>query len=119
MIGNHNIVHIEIPADDINKAKDFYETIFKWEVTVNTGYDEYAFFKDAEDGIGGAFQKSEEMLTTALLYISVEDIEQMLTKIEDKGGQIISNKTEISEEHGYYALFKDTCGNSMGLWSRN
>ena len=43
----------------------------------------------------------------------------MLAKIEDKGGQIINNKTKISDEHGYYALFKDTCGNYMGLWSKN
>jgi len=38
-------------------------------------------------------------------------------KIKTAGGQIIQEKTMISNKHGYYGKFKDTCGNIMGLWS--
>ena len=116
---DHKIVHMEIPMTDLNKAKDFYEKIFDWEIALQTGYEDYAFFKDAEDGIGGAFQKSDKPLEEAMLYINVSDITQILAEIEDAGGKKIQEKTKISDEHGYYAIFEDTCGNQMGLWSRN
>jgi predicted enzyme related to lactoylglutathione lyase len=45
-IENHKIVHIEIPVDDNSKAKEFYETVFEFEVCVNTGYKDYASFND-------------------------------------------------------------------------
>ncbi len=117
---NHKIVHIEIPFTDLNQAKEFYENVFDWEVTITTGYDDYAFFKDAEDGIGGAFQKSDKPIEEGtILYISVDDIPKILTDIDAAGGKKIKDKTKISDEHGYYGMFKDSCGNLMGLWSRN
>ena len=116
---DHKIVHIEIPMTNLNKAKDFYEKIFDWEIALQTGYEDYAFFRDAEDGVGGAFQKSDKSLTVAMLYINVNDIENKLTEIEKFGGKKIQGKTKISDEHGYYAIFEDTCENQMGLWSRN
>ena len=116
---NHKIVHMEIPMTDLNKAIDFYEKIFDWEIALQTGYEDYAFFRDAEDGIGGAFQKSDNPLEVAMIYISVDDIPKILTDIEKAGGKRIQEKTKISDEQGYYAIFEDTCGNQMGLWSKN
>lgn len=117
---NHKIVHMEIPADDIIKAKEFYEKVFDWKVNVETGYDEYAFFKDADDGIGGAFQKSDKILSgEMMLYIEVDDIPAALDEIEKAGGKKVQEKTKISDEHGHYAVFNDTCNNLMGLWSKN
>ena len=120
MVGNHKFVHIELPVDDISNAKNFYESVFDWEVTVNTGFEDYAFFKESEDGIGGAFQKTDKRLNEEMiLYISTEDIGKTFKKIVAAGGEIIQEKTKISDEHGYYGKFKDSCGNIMGLWTRN
>jgi predicted enzyme related to lactoylglutathione lyase len=48
----------------------------------------------------------------------VKDIEKKLREIEHAGGKIIKEKTGISPEFGFYALFNDPCGSLMGLWSR-
>lgn len=52
------------------------------------------------------------------LVIDVEDIEQMLTEIKSKGGEVISSKTEIPGGHGYYAVFKDPNGNYLQIHAR-
>ena len=117
MLKKHKIVHMEIPVKDLNAAKEFYENVFGWEVGI-TGED-YAFFKDTEDGIGGAFEISEkEMKGEFMLYISTESIEKSLALIEEFGGKIIQTRIKISDEHGFYAKFEDSFGNVLGLWSR-
>ncbi len=117
---NHGIAHVELPSKDLEKTKEFYESVFEWEVVVQTGFDDYAFFKETENGIGGAFQKSEKIINGEVtLYISTDDIGLSLEKIKDANGEVVQKKTKISDEHGFYALFKDISGNLMGLWSRN
>ncbi|MBY8999698.1 MAG: VOC family protein [Candidatus Heimdallarchaeota archaeon] len=117
---NHGFVHIELPTKDLDKAKYFYETVFEWEVIIQTGFDDYAFFKETEDGSGGAFLKSDKVLNgETTLYINTDNIDLTLEKIKEAKGEIVQKKTQISEEHGFYALFKDISGNLMGLWSKN
>jgi len=112
------IVHIEIPVKDIQKAKDFYESIFNWEVQVDTGMPGYAFFKTGKEGVGGAFNQSENVAKgEIMLHIQAEDIPNMLKKIEEIGGKTIQEKTEIGNEFGFYAIFEDVFGNVLGLWS--
>ena len=116
---NHGFAHIESPTNDLDETKKFYETVFEWEVVIQTGFDDYAFFKETEDGIGGAFQKSDKVLNgEAILYINTDNIESTFEKIKQAKGKVVQDKTQISEEYGYYALFKNTSNNLMGLWSR-
>ena len=119
-MNNRGFAHIKLPAKDLEKTKEFYESVFEWEVVIQTGFDNYAFFKETEDSIGGAFQKSDKIINGEVtLYISTDDIELSLEKIKNAKGEIIQKKTQIPEEHGFYALFKDISGNLIGLWSRN
>jgi predicted enzyme related to lactoylglutathione lyase len=107
---------MEIPVSNIEKAKEFYEKVFNWQVTI-TG-NNYAFFKDAEDGIDGGFEVSDKkMRGEFILYISTESIEDKLKEIQEIGGKVVQEKAKISDEHGYYATFEDIFGNIMGLWS--
>jgi hypothetical protein len=116
----HGFAHMELPAKDLEKTKEFYETVFEWEVVIQTGFEDYAFFKESEDGIGGAFQKSDKIINGEItLYINTDNIDLSLEKIKDANGEVVQKKTQISEEYGYFALFKDVSGNLMGLWSRN
>ncbi|MHA1345179.1 MAG: VOC family protein [Candidatus Heimdallarchaeaceae archaeon] len=117
---DHGFAHIELPTKDLEKAKEFYESVFEWEVVILTGFDDYAFFKESEDGIGGAFQKSDKIINGEVtIYINTDNIDLSLEKIKDADGEVVKKKTQISDEHGFYALFKDNSGNLMGLWSRN
>ncbi|MHA2255781.1 MAG: VOC family protein [Candidatus Heimdallarchaeaceae archaeon] len=113
---NHKIVHMEIPVKDLITAKEFFERVFGWKVTV-TG-ETYAFFKDTEEGVGGGFELSDRVMKGEfMLYISTENIEDSLKSIEKEGGKSTQGKEKISDEHGFCATFEDPFGNILGLWS--
>ena len=54
----------------------------------------------------------------AVLVLAVDDIDASLAAIGTNGGEALTGKTAISPEHGFYAYFRDPCGNKMGVWSR-
>lgn len=67
----------------------------------------------------GVWTKEKKPTTDGVtIYIEVEDIEAKLKEIEATGGKIQKEKTKISDEFGFYALFFDPSGNSIGLWSK-
>ena len=115
----HNICHIEIPCKDIARAKTFYGKLFGW--TFQDAGEGYAMFNTGE-GVGGGLDLRKEGYPTEksiVLYIEIEDIAQTLKAIEEAGGETLQTKARISEEFGFYALFRDSEGNQMGLWSRS
>ncbi len=106
--------HIEIPAPDLVKAKDFYEKIFLWEVTILPDKS-YAFYDDGL--IGGGFDPTMPACSEGVnLVIEVENINKKLEEIKTAGGSIIREKTRISDEHGYYASFLDPNGVRLSIW---
>jgi len=115
----HKFCHIEIPVKDIDKAKEFYESVFNWEIQTETGYPSYAFFKTGEEGVSGAFDKKEAAVKDGIiLHIETDDILKTLEKITKAGGKTIKEKTEIGNNYGFYALFEDNSGNVLGIWSQ-
>jgi len=112
------IVHIEIPAPDLEKAKEFYSKVFGWKVDMEPEMDYAVWSPPDEDAVGGGFSKSAKPSTEgALLHIGVDDIGAKLREIEAAGGKTVTPKTKISDEWGYYAEFLDVFGNKLGLWS--
>lgn len=112
----HGICHIEIPTTDPQKSKEFYSKIFDWKMNQEMG--EYITFSTPDNDGGGFTTDSKPVKDGVVLYIKVEDINKKLEEIKGAGGQVVKEKTGISEEYGYYALFTDPCGNIMGLWSK-
>lgn len=112
------IVHIEIPAPDLMKAKEFYSRLFGWKVEFTPEMD-YAVWSTPEEGVAGGFDKSYRPTNDGvLLHIGVDNIEAKLREIEAAGGKVVKEKTKISDEHGYYAVFTDVFGNKLALWSK-
>jgi uncharacterized protein len=122
------VVHFEIPADDIDRAKDFYGSIFGWQlqtmdmgegqqytIAMTTPIDEASQIPTEPGAInGGMFIRSEET-PTPVITIDVEDIEQALKEIEAAGGSTVTPRTAIPGM-GAFGYFKDSEGNLMGLW---
>ena len=54
-----------------------------------------------------------------MLVLAVEDIDAKLAQISAAGGETLSPKTKISDDHGSCAYFRDPCGNKMGIWSNS
>lgn len=112
----------EIPATDLNRAKQFYEAVMDLQLTLMTlGTDEMAWFPFVEDAIGasGTLIKAEGFTPShdgTLIYFSAPDIEATLAKVNANGGKTLLPKTSIGE-HGFIAQFEDTEGNRLALHS--
>ena len=120
------ITHFEIPADDVKRAKKFYEKIFDWKISNKEDGGDYYYVMTTEVGedewtptepgaINGGLVKREKPDETFLNYIKVDSIDKVCKNIEKNGGTILAPKTKMGE-WGWWATFKDTEGNVLGLY---
>jgi predicted enzyme related to lactoylglutathione lyase len=112
-----SVCHVDIPSKDLAVSGEFYSAVFGWAISpMGEGY---SLWKPQEGNAGGGFSLPEDGQPAAVLpYIHVDDIEATLAQINSKGGSTAMGKTKISDEHGFFAIFIDPAGNSMGLWSQ-
>lgn len=117
-MADHAIVHIEFSANDPDSAGKFYSELFGWKTTSHPEMN-YTTFSDG-DRPGGGFAKVDGAMTHAgsvLVYISTDDIDATLAKIEAAGGKTAVPKTPIPGM-GFFAVFTDPTGNRVGLFSQ-
>jgi len=116
----------EIGTTDLDRATQFYETIFN--VTLNPlDLDNIKMrmfpLDDMMTGVGGALVYSggfhkPSATDGPLIYLNGNpDVQIILDRVEAAGGKIMVPKTQISEEYGYMAVIIDTEGNRIGLHS--
>lgn len=113
----NSIVHFEIPADDVQRAKKFYEKAFGWKISDPWKMD-YFFVETkqkGEDGINGGLMLRKNAGQPFMNYIAVASIDAANKKVEKAGGVVVLPKTEIGTGMGWIAAFKDTEGNIMGF----
>ena len=123
MILKNTITWFEIPSTDINRAQKFYEAILDITmISIDFPHQMKIFPTENPMNITGAICFNPEFYTPSekgtLVYLNGNpDVQKILDKIEDAGGQIVIPKLEVSAEHGYIAVFMDTEGNRVGLHS--
>ena len=113
----------EIPVTDINRAAQFYETIFgiKLNALDMPNIKMRLFPIDDPLGVGGALADSGGFHKPSgtegpLIYLNGNpDLDIILNKVEGAGGKIMVPKTEISPDYGFMAVIFDTEGNRIGL----
>lgn len=119
----HAVAWFEIPATKLERAKKFYESILDIEMTyMNMDEFKMPMFPVEEGGVGGALCENDEYYKPghegSLIYISANpDLQTVLDRVESSGGKILQEKTKITDEYGYMALFEDSEGNRIGLHS--
>jgi uncharacterized protein len=122
------VVHFEIPVDDAGRAKEFYRSIFDWDLTdndmgggniyttvVTTPIDQQSQQPTEPGGINGGFMERTPGTPTPVITIGVDAIDEALKKVEAGGGSVVQPRTEIPNM-GAFAYFKDSEGNVLGLW---
>lgn len=123
---NNLVGWFEIPVTDMDRAKKFYDTVFKIEIQLqDLGGTKMGWFPwtEGKQGSSGSLIQNKDWYTPSethgvLIYFSSADVNNELGRIEDAGGKILQNKTQISPDIGYMALFRDTEGNRLALHSR-
>ena len=113
----NSIVHFEIPADDVSRAKNFYEQAFGWKISDpwNMNYFLVETKAKGEEGINGGLMPRKHPGQPFMNYVGVDSIDASIEKVEKAGGVVALPKTEIGPGMGWIAAFKDTEGNIMGL----
>lgn len=114
----------EIPAADFERAVRFYETVMATTLTrSDMGPMRLAMFPGSEDmPVGGAVtymaggQPPGPMGAVVYLFAG-DDLAGALARVPEAGGVVIVPKTLITTEMGHYALFRDSEGNHVGLYS--
>ena len=121
------VVHFEIPADDIPRAKEFYGSIFGWQlqdmdtggadytIVMTTPVDQQTQLPTEPGAINGGMMKRADDTPSPVITIEVGSIDDALKLIEAEGGSVVRPRTEIPGM-GAFAYFKDTEANVVGLW---
>ena len=112
----------EIPVSDFQRAVKFYGTIFDVQIKEVEMFDiKMGIFPTDGKNVSGALVKGDDYIPSdegALVYLNGGDnLQVVLDRISENNGQIIVQKTKISPEMGFFAIFIDTEGNMMALHS--
>jgi len=119
---NNPVGWFEIYVQDMNRAKQFYETVFqcKLENLKSPEVEMWAFpMKMAQFGASGSLVKMAGMPSggnSILVYFSCEDCAVEEGRVEKAGGRIQRKKMSIGQ-YGFISLVFDTEGNMIGLHS--
>lgn len=121
---NNLISIVEIPVTDFSRAVKFYQAISGLAIEeMEMDGNQMGVLPNEEGTVNVVLVKGKDYNPTAdgaVIYLNASsDLQAMLNKVEQNGGQVILPKTEISPEMGYFALFIDTEGNKLGLHSSN
>ncbi|MFZ0390752.1 MAG: VOC family protein [Calditrichia bacterium] len=120
---DHIINWFEIPVTDFERAIKFYSRILDVELErQNMGGYDMAFFPWGDKNVSGALVAGEGYKPSqegTLVYLNGgEDLNSILSRVEDAGGKVITPKTEITPEIGHFAFFLDSEGNKLALHSQ-
>lgn len=123
------VVHFEIHASDVARAKTFYETVFGWRIeqwgnqqywAVYTGRSEYSEGGGSVGIDGGLLPRTgnppavDAGANAFLCTIEVENADYTMHQVEQAGGKIVLGKKAITGL-GWQAFCEDTEGNVFGI----
>jgi predicted enzyme related to lactoylglutathione lyase len=112
--------HFEIPADDVERAKRFYERTFGWKIKAypmppGQEYWGVTTIKKGEPGINGGLMKRNMPGQPFTNYINVKSIDAMHQAVQANGGTIVMPKQEVGPGVGWISVFRDPENNVVGL----
>ena len=118
------VVHFEIPAEDVERAKKFYVDNFGWKMNVMSGeYGNYVILQTGptdEKGMperpafinGGMMKRGT--IKSPVLVIAVDDCDAAVEKVKKSGGKLVGEILDIPMV-GRYAYVEDCEGNVIGV----
>lgn len=118
------VVHFEIPADDIERARAFYHKAFGWKVNAIPGMPYTIFHTTPTDArgmvatpgnINGGMLARQEPIHSIVITVQVQDIDAALQAVLSLGGKVVKGKAPVPGV-GYSAYVRDTEGNTVGLF---
>ncbi len=109
------VVHFEINAKDLNRAKEFYSGLFGWKIqdvgAMNYGMVDTELKMGINGGMGQVDPGNPAFVT---FYVQVEDPQAVLDKAVSLGAKVVAPVTVVPDMVTF-ALFSDPDGCTVGL----
>jgi hypothetical protein len=99
-------VYFEIAGPDGACLRSFFKNVFGWQIDGSS-----TITAHSTGGLRGGIREDPP---DKVLYMGVDDIDEVLAKIEANGGSIVLPRTVVPEVVTF-ALFKDPAGNLLGV----
>ncbi|WP_251358552.1 VOC family protein [Kangiella sp. TOML190] len=124
-MANNPIGWFEIYVDDMQRAKNFYQSVLKVELESLSNPTEdsltmWAFPSNMETyGASGALVHHDSVKAggmSTIVYFHCEDCALEESRVEAAGGKVENGKMSIGQ-YGFCSLVRDTEGNMIGLHS--
>ena len=111
------MVHVEIPAGDTGKAREFWGGLFDWKFEEYPGSPGEYHTTRFSDTQGGAIMGAEGSERGARVYFDVDDINAANSRVGELGGS--AGEAMPVPTMGWFSICKDTEGNEFGLWQND
>jgi uncharacterized protein len=123
---DHTIVHFEVPADDPERAANFYRQLFGWDIKQYEGSAGMEYWmvrtvptddqgRPARPGVNGGLMRRMYPNQPPVNYINVENVDDFVSRAERLGAKVLMSKTPVPGM-GWFAQLKDTEGNLFAVW---
>ncbi len=110
-----DITHIDIPVTDMQRASNFYGTLFGWSIAEMPGFEGYPMWQ-APNGIsGGGLAPRSEGFTQPRSYVEVDSIDDTIAAATQAGATVALDKSPITDTSSW-AVIVDPDGNHIGLY---
>ena len=111
-------VHVELNSNDLSKAREFYQQLFKWKLEDTKMPDGQVYTMiGVGEGTGGGMMKN--MVPGApshwLAYVGVDDIAAATKKAKELGAKVMLDVTPVADM-GSMSIIVDPSGAALGLW---
>jgi predicted enzyme related to lactoylglutathione lyase len=116
-MSKRNIVHVEIPAANVEGAGKFYQDLFGWKIQPMPEMNYTMWEAGDGDEYGGFPQVSDDNPAgQVLVYIASDNIDADLKNVKKLGGKVLHEKSEIPGM-GWFGIFEDPTGNVLALYT--
>jgi len=110
-------IHFEIPAENPERAIDFYSNVFGWKFTKWDGPMDYWIISTgpaSEPGIDGGLMPRRDPAQPCVNTVGVANLDDSIAVVQTNGGSIAVPKMPIPGV-GWLAYCKDTEGHIFGM----
>jgi hypothetical protein len=111
------MVHVEIPAGDTGKAREFWGGLFGWQFEAFEGSPSEYHMTRFSDTQGGAIMGADGDKRGPRVYFDVDDINAATAKVSGLGGR--GGEALPVPSMGWFAVCADSEGNEFGLWQND
>jgi len=112
------LVWFDIPAQDAERAKSFYASVFGWCFEGLKDRDDCWLIADGDaDKIPASLVTGRPQLRGITNYLSVTVLSEAIERIKVSGGRVLQGRMELPG-YGVYAICEDTEGNQFSIWEK-